>query len=142
VIRLQGESLTVTLEVSDDYALGTNATAGISILDNDRPGVRVLQVGDATTVAEGEEGEQLFISLLSQPEPGATVTIDINPIQATQFLELDQTYTSADSTVGLQIVGAEVDSLLLPAGTFSFAGGNITLATATTIFDRHGRHCR
>ncbi len=130
--RLQGESLTVTIDPGIGYAPGSESTAGISILDNDRPGVRILQIGDATTVAEDEDGSQFFVSLLSEPVSNVDIAVSTNTTDLT--IGVAAPYTSADTVVSLQIQETGVDSVLLPAGVYTFASGTITLASDTLVF--------
>ncbi|MEM9352666.1 MAG: LamG-like jellyroll fold domain-containing protein [Planctomycetota bacterium] len=130
--RLQGDSLTVSIDPGPGYGLGAQSTAGISILDNDKPGVRILQVGDATTVAEDEDGAQFLISLLSEPVSNVDIGVSTNPTDLT--IGVGAAYTSADTTVALQIQETGVDSVLLPAGVYTFTGGTITLASDTVVF--------
>lgn len=128
----EGESLIVTLNPSSEYQLGTASSAAITIADNDIPGLRIVQTGDTTILSEGEAATEVYVSLLSQPTHD--VTVNFSAVEATQTLEVEQSYNSSDTTVSLKLAGSSADSLLLPAGNYNFGSGSITLATDTTIF--------
>ena len=132
ITKLQGESVVISIDTGSDYEIGSAGSAGITILDNDKPGIRVLEVGNSTTTIEGEDGAEFFISLLSQP--ASNVIIDLTAQQTTRTITVDnQAYTNANSSAMLKIVDAGADSLLLPQGTYNFGSGTITFATDVTI---------
>jgi len=134
--KVEGESESVIVTLSTDansrYLLGDATSATLTILDNDIPGVRVLSPSGTTTVIEGGANGQFLVSLLSQPT--ADVTVSFAPVQTSRELVVDQAYASSATTIGLSVNDADVNSLLLPAGTYQFGTTIATVTTATTIF--------
>ena len=51
----------------------------VNIIDNDAPGVSVIQTGGSTDVTEGGATDTLNVVLTSQPLPGETVTVTLTP---------------------------------------------------------------
>ena len=131
-VGYEGESLVVTLNPSPEYQLGSASSAAITIADDDVPGIRFVQTGDTTILSEGEAATEIFVSLLSQPT--ADVMVDFLTVEKTQTLEAEFNYNDTATTVSLRLLGSDADSLLLPAGTYNFPSGSITLATPATIF--------
>ncbi len=129
---LPGESIVVTLDAGDDYQIGSANSAAMFILDNDKPGVRVVKSGTETTLIENDGQASLFVSLLSQPSSNVTITLD--DIQTVRVLGVDQAYSAGLTSIGIEIKDTLADSLLLPAGTYSFGGKSVQVTTATTIY--------
>ena len=131
---LQGESVIVTLtsDAGSGYRVGNADSASLIILDNDKPGVRIADVGDATTVAEGETSSQFFVSLLS--EPASPVTINLSELQTTRTLALEQGYSVGATSISMKVDDTNVDSLLLPMGDYLFDGKTVHVSNDITIF--------
>ena len=131
---LQGESVTVTIDAGAGYDIGDANAASLNILDNDKPGIRVVEKGSATRVVEGEVGGEFFISLLSQPASNVTVTLANDPTD--RQIEARGNYLVSDTLISLQLKDPnnQVESLLLPVGDYTFGGTNVHVDTATTIF--------
>ncbi|RMD73031.1 MAG: hypothetical protein D6822_00275, partial [Cyanobacteria bacterium J149] len=71
--RIAGENLTIQLSTGDTYGIDNNRSEAIlQIIDNDTPGLRIVQRGDRTQVTEGNTGI-IQISLLSQPTDDVTI---------------------------------------------------------------------
>ncbi|MEO1374443.1 MAG: hypothetical protein AAFW70_09045 [Cyanobacteria bacterium J06635_10] len=126
------ETVVVTLSSGSDYSINENEppSAILSIQDNDTPGVRIVEIGDTTVTENGTS--EFYISLLSQPE--ADVTISLNGAPTERTLIVDQAYRNTASTIQLKVDDSEVDSLLLPAGTYTLGNANVTVSSDTTIF--------
>ena len=138
---LQGETLTATLDDSEFYLVSPDAnSAALTIADNDKPGVRIVTVGDGVTVTEGDSaGTQFFVSLLSQPE--AAVTIDV--AQAAQSVATIEVVSYSGTDLTLRVTGSGIDSLTLPGGTtydFTYTDGSIASLTlnADTLISSEG----
>ena len=130
------ESVIVTLDESEDYQVSSDAdTATLKIQDNDRVGVRIVEIGDSTTVTEGETGSEFFVSLLSEPEADVTVTLSTEAT-STATIVVTEAYDADAGTIGLEVKNLEnpeISSLLLPAGTYTFDNGTVTLTEAQLI---------
>ncbi|MBV6627277.1 MAG: DUF4114 domain-containing protein [Rivularia sp. (in: Bacteria)] len=130
VTNLQGESVTVSLDTGTEYTISDSSSAtsaSLILQDNDKPGVRVVEIDD-TTVIEGGTSE-FYISLLSQPE--ADVTISLAGVPTDRQIIVDQAYSSGATTIQLKVNDSEVNSLFLKAGTTL---GSIEVSENTTIF--------
>ncbi|BAY84313.1 hypothetical protein NIES267_38090 [Calothrix parasitica NIES-267] len=125
------ETVVVTLSSGSDYSINENEppSAILSIQDNDTPGVRIVEIGDTTVTENGTS--EFYISLLSQPE--ADVTIALNGVPTERKLIVDQAYSNTASTIQLKVDDSEVDSLLLPAGTYTLGNAEVTVSSDTTI---------
>ncbi len=115
LVRLPGETVTVTVQAGDGYVIDATASqATLEITDNDTPGVRIVEFGDVTTVTESETTE-LFLSLTSQPE--ADVTVNLTPVSSTASLNVID-IDSETGDLALQIdSSSNLTSLLLSNGT-------------------------
>ncbi|HEY9738632.1 MAG TPA: hypothetical protein V6D06_20205, partial [Trichocoleus sp.] len=69
------ESIVLTLEVGSDYQIGGTASATVTISDDDVAGVRILESGSRTIVAEGGRTDTYQVSLTSQPTDTVTVAL-------------------------------------------------------------------
>ena len=132
VTNLPGESVvvTITTDAASEYQAGDASSAALTILDNDKPGIRVAEAGD-TTAIEGESGTGYALSLLSQPLD--TVTVTLTAPMTTAEIVVDQAYAGSADTVGLRVNSTEIVSLMLPAGAYDFGGVTVTLAGDTTL---------
>ncbi|MEO0687650.1 MAG: hypothetical protein AAFY76_22020, partial [Cyanobacteria bacterium J06649_11] len=112
------EAVVVTLSSGSDYLINEDEppSAILSIQDNDKPGVRIVEIGDTTVVNEDGTAE-FYISLLSQPE--ADVTVSLAGISTNRDIVVDQAYSSGETAIQLKVDDSEVNSLLLPAGTYT-----------------------
>ena len=86
--KVAGETVKVKLEKGEGYQIQTEnkeeTEATLVIQDDDVPGVRIVQVGENTTV--GEEEEATFkVSLLSEPKEA--VTLKLKPGAEIEFVE-------------------------------------------------------
>lgn len=88
--RIPSETVTVTLLSGGGYKLGdtSSTTASLNIIDNDVPGVRIVQGGNRTIAIEDDSFKtnngdtirtsQFEISLLSEPSSDVTLTLKTN----------------------------------------------------------------
>ena len=98
ITELGGESVTIELENSAGYNIGTVEAVSVLLTDDDVPGVRVLETGNGTEVIEQsqnaidlEKADTYQISLTSSP--GVDETVTITPIfnnSNLQLLNLDE----------------------------------------------------
>ncbi|GAH00221.1 unnamed protein product, partial [marine sediment metagenome] len=83
-------------------------------------------------MAEGETGSQFFVSLLS--EPASPVTINLNELQTTRTLALEQGYLVGATSISMKVDDTSIDSLLLPMGDYLFDGKTVHVSNDITIF--------
>ncbi|KPQ36187.1 MAG: putative Ca2+-binding protein [Phormidium sp. OSCR] len=77
IVELGGEIITIALQPNSEYDIDpTYASGTVTIFDDDIPGVRVRERGNATRVRENVAGDSYTLELTSQPSD--PVTIDIN----------------------------------------------------------------
>ncbi|ELS02293.1 laminin G domain-containing protein [Xenococcus sp. PCC 7305] len=120
--RIPAETVTVTLNAGNGYNLSSDQNSDtLEIIDNDVPGIRIVETSDRTTVTERQSGEY-FISLLS--EPTDPVTVNINPQQTSRQLIVTTAY--GNNSVELKVNDTNVDSLVLKQGTVLDFGNNVT----------------
>ena len=129
------ETVIVTLSEGDgtDYYIDPDPdnapSATLSIQDNDKPGVRIVEAGDRTIVNE-EGTAEYYVSLLSQPE--GDVTVSMTGEDTIQTLEVESVGSNNEISLKLPS-GADVTSLLLKAGNYSIGGNNVAIAADTVI---------
>ncbi|WRH68445.1 MAG: hypothetical protein RSE13_09765 [Planktothrix sp. GU0601_MAG3] len=83
--KVAGESVSVRLLEGEGYVLDNeNTETSLVIQDDDVPGVRIVEVGKHTTVAE-EESTTFAVSLLS--EPTKPVTLTLTPGAEVEFVD-------------------------------------------------------
>ncbi|MBZ8180643.1 FG-GAP-like repeat-containing protein [Oscillatoria salina] len=71
--RVAGENIVIQLSTGETYDIEDRGSEAIlEIIDNDTPGLRIVQKGDRTQVTEGEAAT-IEISLLSQPTDDVTL---------------------------------------------------------------------
>jgi len=135
-ISLESESVIVTLttDANSRYKLSNTTSATLTILDNDVPGVRVLSPSGTATAIEGGADESFLVSLLSQPTDDVTISFAFTTPQTSRQLLIDQEYASSATSIGLRVSDPTINSLLLPAGTYTFGTTVATVTAATTIF--------
>ena len=128
--RIPAETVSVTLDAGNGYNLSSDQNSDtLEIIDNDVPGIRIVETSDRTTVTEGQSGEY-FISLLSEPE--SPVTVNINPQQTNRELIVTTAYNTG--TVELKVNDTKVDSLVLKQGTVLDFGNNVTANVSQDTF--------
>lgn len=126
------ETLTVELTASENYKLSDASTATLKIVDNDEAGVRIVQVGDTTTVTEGNTSEY-YVSLLSQPDNPVYISFN-KPADTIRNLSVTQAYDG--STVYLQVNDSDVASLVLPKDTqLTFSNGTVATVNEDTFIE-------
>jgi len=119
--KVKGETVGVKLLPGEGYQLGAeNVEATLAIQDDDVPGVRIVQVGENTTVGE-EETADFAVSLLSEPvapvtlklTPGAEVEF-VDPVEPTMEVVEKQIYSFDSTTVtaGGLTFAIELESLV------------------------------
>ncbi|NJK69661.1 MAG: cadherin-like domain-containing protein [Microcoleus sp. SU_5_3] len=83
------EALTLTLSNGTDYQIGAEDAATITISDDDIAGVRILETGNRTNVAEGGATDIYRVSLTSQPISNVTIDLitdnQLEPISSITF---------------------------------------------------------
>jgi len=130
------ETVIVSLSTGDDYYIDLDPdnapSATLSIQDNDKPGLRIVEAGDRTIVNEDGTAEY-YVSLLSQPEGDVTVSMTgEDTIQTLEVVSVD----SNGYDIGLKLANStDVTSLLLEAGNYSIGGNNVTINAHTVITD-------
>ncbi|MEO1005789.1 MAG: hypothetical protein AAFW67_08055, partial [Cyanobacteria bacterium J06638_38] len=128
--RIPAETVSVTLTTGNGYNLSSDQNSDtLEIIDNDVPGIRIVETSDRTTVTERQSGEY-FISLLSEPD--SPVTVNINPQQTNRQLIVTTAYSS--NAVELKVNDTNVDSLLLKQGTVLDFGNNVTANVSQDTF--------
>ncbi|MDY6803612.1 MAG: DUF4347 domain-containing protein, partial [Cyanobacteriota bacterium] len=114
--KVKGETVGVKLLPGEGYQLGEeNVEATLAIQDDDVPGVRIVQVGENTTVGE-EETADFAISLLSEPvapvtlklTPGAEVEF-VDPLEPTTEVVEKQIYSFDSTTVSAGELTFEIE---------------------------------
>ncbi|MGK7921604.1 MAG: LamG-like jellyroll fold domain-containing protein [Trichodesmium sp.] len=97
--KVAGETVEVQLLPGEGYQIKEDkqedTAATLVIQDDDVPGVRIVQVGENTTVGE-QETATFAVSLLS--EPTKQVTITLTPGAEVEFVKQDQTQTGVEIT--------------------------------------------
>ena len=71
------ESVTVQLLSGTGYTLGDETSSSLTIVDNDVPGLKVIQAGNVPVVKEGGTNT-FYVSLLSEPTSNVTVNFTSN----------------------------------------------------------------
>jgi len=132
---IEGESVSVFLDTGDEYKLSDAVAASAIVQDNDKPGIRIVEIEDPMVVNEdGTTTTEFYVSLLSQPE--TDVTIDLSGVSTTQNLIVDSVDDSSTTDVYLKLANdASVSSLLLKAGTYDIGSNTVTVASDTFIND-------
>ncbi|MEL7245089.1 MAG: hypothetical protein AAGM40_22540, partial [Cyanobacteria bacterium J06573_2] len=104
------EMVVVELSPGSDYSINESnpPSATLSIQDNDKPGIRIVEIDDTTVTENGTS--EFYISLLSQPE--ADVTISLAGSETEQQLEVTSVDTT-NKTITLKLADTNVDSLWL-----------------------------
>ena len=125
------ETIIISLNSGDDYYIDSTKppAATLSIQDNDKPGVRIVEAGDSTIVNENGTAEY-YVSLLSQPEE--EVTIDMVGDITTKTIQV-ASINSETNEIELVTNDSDISSLLLPAGNYSIGNGSITITEDLTI---------
>ncbi|MEO0935801.1 MAG: hypothetical protein AAFY21_19320, partial [Cyanobacteria bacterium J06641_2] len=116
------EMVVVELSPGSDYSINESnpPSATLSIQDNDKPGIRIVEIDDTTVTENGTS--EFYISLLSQPE--ADVTVTLAGSETEQQLEVTSVDTT-NNTVTLKLADTNVDSLWLKNGA-ELTFGNAT----------------
>ncbi|MCU0546193.1 MAG: Ig-like domain-containing protein [Oscillatoriaceae cyanobacterium Prado104] len=104
------EALTLTLSNGTDYQIGAENAATIAISDDDIAGVRILETGNRTNVAEGGATDIYRISLTSQPTSNVTIDFitdnQLEPISSITFTpenwNIEQQVTVVATDDGIQ----------------------------------------
>lgn len=133
--RVKSENVEITLLGGTDYVLPlalnkqnaqsndlanldkSRVTANMTIFDDDVPGVRVIEINDHTTVAEGMTST-FQVALLSEPRENVTLTLTpgaglefVSPINSTStevsVRQYDLTATNLDKNVELTFVSLD-----------------------------------
>ncbi|MBU6345371.1 MAG: transporter substrate-binding domain-containing protein [Cyanobacteria bacterium REEB494] len=89
--RIPSETVIVELKPGDGYQLGSAKQASLNIIDNDVPGVRIVQGGNRTVAIEDDlfkisaddtiRYSQFEVSLLSEPDQDVTITLTSDTIK-------------------------------------------------------------
>ena len=126
------ETIAIDLSTGDDYEISPDAaSATLSIEDNDKPGVRIIEVGDRTIVNEDGTTE-FYVSLLSQPESDVEIALDTSETTKDLLVESGSVDTE-NNTVNLQLdPDSNVSSLLLQAGETLNEGYTVSQDTIIT----------
>ncbi|MGK7903556.1 MAG: LamG-like jellyroll fold domain-containing protein [Hormoscilla sp.] len=134
--QLQGEIVTVTLDSGDNYEIGDADSASMTIQDNDKPGVRIVEIGGVTTVEEGaSSGSEFFVSLLSQPESEVELTLSNSTSNSANLNVLSYD----GSNIALQVADTEdISALTLPVDAtltfFDSSGSELGTGTIDNEF--------
>jgi Ca2+-binding RTX toxin-like protein len=132
--QIAEETVEVRLLPGEGYELTDNNTeARLKIIDDDIPGVRVIEFGESTTVIEGETAIYQ-ISLLSQPQAPVTITL-VDPNNQISFANSSLTFT-ADNWYQLQTVTVEgIDEGTLEDGDFHTTAIKYTVSSNDPGYD-------
>ena len=111
--------------------IGAENTAAMTILDNDKPGVRLVE---GPTITEGASGSEFFVSLLSQPT--SNVTLEVKPQNTTRKIVVVENANQGATTLKLQIndITVEIAALACRNPPHLLAVRKVTLANAVTLF--------
>ena len=125
---IEGESVTVSLAEGDEYELSDAISASAIVQDNDKPGVRIVEVEDPTVVNENGTTE-FYVSLLSQPIEDVTLELT-NPASSIDFDASDYSSTTNEVTLTLNDSDIESVSFSNAIGSLAFYNGDTLLGTA------------
>jgi hypothetical protein len=79
------ESVVIDLTVGDGYVLGNDASADLTIYDDDIPGMRIRETGNTSRLFEGVAGDQYTVELTSQPTENVVIEVlaggEVSPSQ-------------------------------------------------------------
>ncbi|MEH2409314.1 LamG-like jellyroll fold domain-containing protein [Nostoc sp.] len=115
--KLTDETVQIRLLPGEGYQLGGEKTEAIlGIVDDDQPGVRIIEFGDHTTVVEGKTAT-FQISLLSEPTKNVTITIT-DPNGQTRVLNDLLTFTPQNWYKLQTVTVSGVDEGVIEAGDF------------------------
>ncbi|MEH2242893.1 hypothetical protein [Nostoc sp.] len=115
--KLTDETIQIKLLPGEGYQLGDEKTEAIlGIVDDDQPGVRIIEFGDNTTVVEGKTAT-FQISLLSEPTKDVTITI-IDPNGQTRVLNNKLTFTPQNWYKLQTVTVSGVDEGVIEPGDF------------------------
>lgn len=142
---IDNESVTVELIPRPGYTLGEQTSSSLTIVDNDLPGLKVIQAGNIPVVKEGETNT-FYVSLLSEPTSNVTVNFSSNAQLGTIA---SKTFTPDNWSILQPVTMAGVDENVAETGethsttiTYSFTTddsdyANLTVTPQTVnIIDR------
>ncbi len=115
--KLTDETVQIRLLPGEGYQLGDEKTEAIlGIVDDDQPGVRIIEFGDHTTVVEGKTAT-FQISLLSEPTKDVTIAI-IDPNGQTRSLNNTLIFTPQNWYKLQTVTVSGVDEGVIETGDF------------------------
>ena len=117
LVESREETVKIKLLPGKGYQLGNEKTEAIlGIVDDDEPGVRIIEFGDHTTVIEGDTAT-FQISLLSEPTADVTISI-VDPKGQVSVLNNQLTFNSANWYKLQTVTISGIDEAIAEVGDF------------------------
>lgn len=134
IAEIAEETVQVRLLPGEGYKLGSDKTeATLGIIDDDEPGVRIIEFGDHTTVIE-DQTATFQISLLSEPTENVVININ-NPERQVRALNQTLTFTP-QNWYKLQTVKIEgIDEAVVEEGDFHSTYLQYTVTSGDNVYN-------